>query len=191
MFGEDGAVDRLFDGLAAGLAGRGLDILVNNAGIGRVSMAESVSVDDFDAMVRVNLAGTFFASQAAAALMRQRGFGRIVNVGSQAGLVALPGESIYCMTKAAITHLTRCLAVEWGEFGITVNCVAPTFIETPGTEKALSDPEFRADVVQRIAALHRIGTPSEVTGAVVFLASPPASLITGTTIPVDGGWTAR
>ena len=169
----------------------GLDILVNNAGIGRVSMADSVTVEDFDAALRVNLAGTFFASQAAAALMRQRGFGRIVNIGSQAGLVALPGESVYCMTKAAITHLTRCLAVEWGEYGITVNCVAPTFIETPGTEEALSDPEFRADVVQRIAALHRIGTPGEVTGAVVFLASPAASLITGTTIPVDGGWTAR
>jgi NAD(P)-dependent dehydrogenase (short-subunit alcohol dehydrogenase family) len=169
----------------------GLDILVNNAGIARVSMAESVSVEDFDATLRVNLAGTFFASQAAAALMRQRGFGRIVNIGSQAGLVALPGESIYCMTKAAITHLTRCLAVEWGQHGITVNCVAPTFIETPGTENALSDPVFRADVIERIAALHRIGTPPDVTGAVVFLASPAASLITGTTIPVDGGWTAR
>jgi NAD(P)-dependent dehydrogenase (short-subunit alcohol dehydrogenase family) len=169
----------------------GLDILVNNAGIGRVSMADAVTVEDFDATLRVNLAGTFFASQAAAALMRQRGFGRIVNIGSQAGLVALPGESVYCMTKAAITHLTRCLAVEWGQYGITVNCVAPTFIDTPGTEKALSDPAFRADVVERIAALHRIGTPADVTGAVVFLASPAASLITGTTIPVDGGWTAR
>jgi NAD(P)-dependent dehydrogenase (short-subunit alcohol dehydrogenase family) len=169
----------------------GLDILVNNAGISRVSMADSVTVEDFDATLRINLAGTFFASQAAAALMRQRGYGRIVNIGSQAGLVALPGESVYCMTKAAIAHLTRCLAVEWGECGITVNCVAPTFIETPGTEKALSDPVFRADVVQRIAALHRIGTPADVTGAVVFLASPAASLITGTTIPVDGGWTAR
>jgi NAD(P)-dependent dehydrogenase (short-subunit alcohol dehydrogenase family) len=95
------------------------------------------------------------------------------------------------MTKAAIGHLTKCLAVEWGTYGITVNCVAPTFIETPGTEAALADPEFRADVVERIAALHRIGQPSDVTGAVVFLASPAASLITGTTITVDGGWTAR
>ena len=169
----------------------GLDILVNNAGIARVSDAESVSVEDFDATLALNLKGTFFASQAAAAVMRRRGFGRIINIGSQAGLVALPGESVYCMTKAAITHLTRCLAVEWGPHGITVNCVAPTFIETPGTEAALGDPAFRADVIERIAALHRIGTPSDVTGAVVFLASPAASLITGTTIPVDGGWTAR
>ena len=169
----------------------GLDILVNNAGIARVSDAVSVQVDDFDATLAVNLKGTFFASQAVAPAMMERGFGRIINIGSQAGLVALPGESVYCMTKAAISHLTRCLAVEWGSRGITVNCVAPTFIETPGTQSALSDPAFRADVIERIAALHRIGRPNDVTGAVVFLASPAASLITGTTIPVDGGWTAR
>ena len=169
----------------------GLDVLVNNAGIARVSKAESVRVEDFDATIDINLKGTFFASQAAAAIMKRRGEGRIINIGSQAGLVALPGESVYCMTKAAIAHLTKCLAVEWGEHGITVNCVAPTFIETPGTEAALGDPAFRADVVERIAALHRIGRPGDVTGAVVFLASPAASLITGTTITVDGGWTAR
>ena len=169
----------------------GLDILINNAGIARVSDAVSVQVEDFDATLAVNLKGTFFASQAVAPAMMERGFGRIINIGSQAGLVALPGESIYCMTKAAISHLTKCLAVEWGSRGITVNCVAPTFIETPGTQSALGDPAFRADVIERIAALHRIGQPSDVTGTVVFLASPAASLITGTTIPVDGGWTAR
>lgn len=168
-----------------------LDILVNNAGIAPGAPAESVTEENFDATLTVNLKGTFFASQAAAAVMIRQGSGRIVNIGSQAGLVALPGESIYCMTKAAIGHLTKCLAVEWGAFGITVNCVAPTFIETPGTEPALSDAVFRADVVERIAALHRIGQPSDVTGAVVFLASSAASLITGTTITVDGGWTAR
>jgi len=168
-----------------------LDILVNNAGIAPGAPAESVTEENFDATLAVNLKGTFFASQAAAAVMTRQGFGRIINIGSQAGLVALPGESIYCMTKAAIGHLTKCLAVEWGTYGITVNCIAPTFIETPGTEPALADPAFRADVVERIAALHRIGQPSDVTGAVVFLASPAASLITGTTITVDGGWTAR
>ena len=95
------------------------------------------------------------------------------------------------MTKAAIDHLTRCLAVEWGPRGVTVNAVAPTFIETSGTEPALRDPRFRADVVERIAALHRIGQPTDVAGAVVFLLSPAASLITGHTLLVDGGWTAR
>ena len=110
---------------------------------------------------------------------------------SAAGFVALPSESIYCMTKAAIAHLTKCLAIEWGQHGITVNAVAPTFIRTPGTEACLADPAFRADTVERIAALHRIGKPMEVAGAVVFLASPAASLITGETILIDGGWTAR
>jgi NAD(P)-dependent dehydrogenase (short-subunit alcohol dehydrogenase family) len=123
--------------------------------------------------------------------MIRQGYGRIVNLGSQAGAIALPGESVYCMTKAAIAHLTRCLAVEWGRHGITVNAVAPTFIRTPGTSEVLADPEFRADVIERIAALHRIGEPVEVAGVVVFLASPAASLITGETVLVDGGWTAR
>jgi NAD(P)-dependent dehydrogenase (short-subunit alcohol dehydrogenase family) len=95
------------------------------------------------------------------------------------------------MTKAGISHLTKCLAVEWGKYNITVNAVAPTFIHTPGTQLALADPGFRQDVIDRIAALHRIGEPSEVAGAVVFLASPAASLITGHTLVIDGGWTAR
>lgn len=108
-----------------------------------------------------------------------------------AGEVALPGESVYCMTKAAIAHLTRCLAVEWGPHGTTVNNVAPTFIRTPGTAAALSDPAFEADVIERIAALHRIGEPMDVAGAVLFLVSPAASLVTGHTLVVDGGWTVR
>ena len=105
--------------------------------------------------------------------------------------MALPGESVHCMTKAAIAHLTRCLAVEWGPHGINVNCVAPTFIRTPGTEEALADPDFEADVVERIAALHRIGEPMDVAGAVLYLCSPAAALVTGHTLMVDGGWTAR
>ena len=169
-----------------------LDVLVNNAGIGPPETpAEDVSVEDFDAAVALNLKGTFFTSQAAGRVMLEQGSGRIVNLSSQAGFVALPGEAVYCMTKAAISHLTKCLAVEWGEHGITVNAVAPTVIATPGTEPALDDPAFRADVEERIAALHRIGTPDDVTGAVVFLASPAASLITGQTLLIDGGWTAR
>jgi NAD(P)-dependent dehydrogenase (short-subunit alcohol dehydrogenase family) len=168
-----------------------LDILVNNAGVGPENPAEHVREDDFDFTVNVNLKGTFFASQAAGRVMIRQGYGRIVNLSSQAGYVALPGESVYCMTKAAIAHLTKCLAVEWGQYGITVNGVAPTFIATPGTAAVLADPAIRADIVDRIAALHRVGEPMEVAGAVVFLASPAASLITGETILIDGGWTAR
>jgi NAD(P)-dependent dehydrogenase (short-subunit alcohol dehydrogenase family) len=168
-----------------------LDILVNNAGLGPENPAENAREEDFDLTVAVNLKGTFFASQAAGRVMIRQGSGKIINMSSQAGFAALPTESIYCMTKAAIAHLTKCLAVEWGKHGITVNAVAPTFIRTPGTEAALADSAFRADTIERIAGLHRIGEPMEVAGAVVFLASPAASLITGETILIDGGWTAR
>jgi NAD(P)-dependent dehydrogenase (short-subunit alcohol dehydrogenase family) len=116
--------------------------------------------------------------------------GRIINICSQAGFVALPTESVYCMTKAAIAHLTKCLALEWAPYNITVNAVAPTFISTPGTKKWLGNAAFRASVRKRIP-LGRIGTPEEVAGPVVFLASPAASLITGETIMVDGGWTIQ
>lgn len=169
-----------------------LDLLVNNAGGGVNEMpVEAASDADFDYTVDINLKGTFSTCRAAFVPMRERGFGRIVNLSSQAALVALPGEALYCMAKAAVSHLTRCLAIEWGQYGIAVNAVAPTFIRTPGTEPALSDPEFRAEVEQRIAALHRIGAPEEVAGAVVFLCSPAASLITGETLVIDGGWTVR
>ncbi|MGE5204301.1 MAG: SDR family NAD(P)-dependent oxidoreductase [Chlamydiota bacterium] len=168
-----------------------LDILVNNAGIAPENLAENVREEDFDLTLAVNLKGTFFASQTAGRIMIQQKRGCIINMSSQAGFAALPTESVYCMTKAAIAHLTKCLAVEWGKHNIRVNAVAPTFIHTPGTEAALADPAFRADVVERIAALHRIGEAMEVAGAVVFLAAPAASLITGHTLLIDGGWTAR
>jgi NAD(P)-dependent dehydrogenase (short-subunit alcohol dehydrogenase family) len=168
-----------------------LDVLVNNVGIAPENLFENVTEKDFDDTLAVNLKGTFLASQAAGRVMILQKRGRIINMSSQAGFAALPGESIYCMTKAAIAHLTKCLAVEWGKHNITVNAVAPTFIKTPGTDEFLAIPENRADVVERIAALHRIGEPMEVAGAVVFLASPAASLITGHTLLIDGGWTAR
>src|ERR1700736_1646191 len=168
-----------------------LDILVNNAGVAPDNPAENVREEDFDLTLAVNLKGTFFASQAAGRVMIRQNSGRIINLSSQAGFVALPTESVYCMTKAAIRHLTKCLAVEWGKYNITVNAVAPTFIRTPGTENCLADSEFCAEVIERIAALHRIGEPMDVAGVVVFLASRAASLITGHTMLIDGGWTAR
>ncbi len=167
-----------------------VDILVNNAGLGPSNLAENVREEDFDLTLAVNLKGTFFVSQAVGRVMIEQHHGRIINLSSQAGFVALPTESVYCMTKAAISHLTKCLAVEWGRYNITVNAVAPTFINTPGTVDALADDTFRADVLSRIA-LGRIGEPMDVAGAVVFLASPAASLITGDTLLIDGGWTAR
>ena len=168
-----------------------IDILVNNAGIAPGNLVEDVTEEDFDATLAVNLKGTFFVSQAVGRVMIRQKKGTIINMSSQAGFAALPTESVYCMTKAGIAHLTKCLAIEWGKHGITVNAVAPTFINTPGTEDFLSDPRRLVDTVERIAALHRIGEPMEVAGAVVFLASSAASLITGETLLIDGGWTAR
>ncbi|SDO86360.1 NAD(P)-dependent dehydrogenase, short-chain alcohol dehydrogenase family [Nakamurella panacisegetis] len=185
LTGSRSAIDRAITELGQ------LDILVNNAGGGINDAAIDVTEEDFDAVWALNTRSTFFLSQHAARHMRPRHTGAIVNIASQAGLVALPGESSYCVSKAAVVHMTKAHAVEWGEYGIRVNAVAPTFIRTDGTGAALSDPAFETDTLERIAALHRIGVPREVSGAVVFLASPAASLITGVTLAIDGGWTAR
>lgn len=165
-----------------------IDILVNNAGIGAANPVEKVTEKDFDDTLAVNIKGTFFTCQAVGKIMIQQRQGRIVNISSQAGFVALPTESVYCLTKAAVSHLTKCLALEWAPYNINVNAVAPTFIETPGTKKWLDDPAFRQSVKNRIP-LGRIGNPMEVAEPVVFLASPAASLITGATLMIDGGWT--
>jgi len=184
-------MDEILDAVQKGVDRfRHIDILVNNAGIGAPNLAECVTEQGFDDTLAVNLKGTFFTAQAVGKIMISQRHGRIINISSQAGFVALPTESVYCMTKAAIAHLTKCLALEWARYNITVNAVAPTFIATPGTRKWLDDPAFRDSVRKRIP-LGRIGKPSEVAEPVVFLASPAASLITGTTLMIDGGWTIQ
>jgi NAD(P)-dependent dehydrogenase (short-subunit alcohol dehydrogenase family) len=164
-----------------------IDVLVNNVGVGPENLIENVTEEDFDYTVDVNLKGTFFTTQAVGRVMIAQHSGRIINISSQAGSVVLKGEAVYCMTKAAINHLTRCLAVEWAPHGINVNSVAPTFIWTDGTRPSLADPAFHAQVLAHIP-LGRIGDPIDVAGTVVFLASPAASLITGANIMIDGGW---
>ena len=167
-----------------------IDILVNNVGIAPDNPAEKVTEEDFDNTINLNLKGTFFTAQAAGKQMIKQGSGRIINMSSQAGFIALDNESVYCMTKAGVNHLTKNLASEWAKYNINVTAVAPTFIETPGTEPWLKDKDFRQSVLDRIP-LGRIGKPMEVAGAVVFLASDAASLITGEIILIDGGWTTR
>ena len=184
-------MDEILAAVQAGLDHfKRIDILVNNAGIGAPNPAEVVTEQDFDDTLAVNLKGTFFTTQAVGKVMIRQRYGRIINISSQAGFVALPTESVYCMTKAAIAHLTKCLALEWAHYNITVNAVAPTFITTPGTKKWLDDAAFRDSVRERIP-LGRIGKPREVAEPVVFLASPAASLITGETLMIDGGWTIQ
>ncbi len=167
-----------------------IDILVNNVGVAPESPAESATEEIFDTISNVNIKGTFFVTQAVAKVMIKQNSGRIINISFQAGFVALPDETLYCMSKAAINHLTKCLAVEWAKYNINVNAVAPTFIHTPGTAAFLSDDSNLREVLSNIP-LGRIGEPHEVSGAVVFLASPAASLITGEVMLIDGGWTSK
>ena len=167
-----------------------IDILVNNVGVAPPNPAEKVTEADFDTTLNLNVKATFFTAQAVAKHMIEQGGGKIINMSSQAGFIALDDESIYCMTKAAVNHLTKNLASEWAKYNINVNAVAPTFIQTPGTEPWLNDPDFKKSVIDRIP-LGRIGKPIEVAGPVVFLASDAASLITGEILLIDGGWTTR
>lgn len=166
-----------------------IDVLVNNAGINIPCAALDVTEEDWDAILDVNLKGVFFTAQRVARVMKESGGGKIVNIASQNGFVAYYKRAAYCASKAGVVNLTRVLAVEWAEHKINVNAVGPTFILTPLTQATFDDPEQRADLISRIPA-GRVGQPEDVTGAVVFLASQAASMITGHTLLVDGGWTA-
>jgi NAD(P)-dependent dehydrogenase (short-subunit alcohol dehydrogenase family) len=167
-----------------------LDVLVNNAGLGTNHDALDATEAEWDELMAVNLRGLFFACQAAGRHMVERGYGRIVNLSSQAGHVGIRRHAAYSASKGGVELLTKVLALEWGAHGVTVNAVAPTFVRTPGTAERLDQPEFLADVVSRIP-IGRVGTTSEVAAAVIFLASPSAGLVNGTSILVDGGWTAQ
>ncbi|WP_197024755.1 SDR family NAD(P)-dependent oxidoreductase [Cellulomonas sp. KRMCY2] len=167
-----------------------LDILVNNAGLGANHDALDVTEADWDELMDVNLKGLFFMSQAAARPMIERGYGRIVNLSSQAGLVGIRRHAVYSASKGGVNMLTKVLALEWAPRGVTVNAVAPTFIRTPGTAERLDEPDFADDVLARIP-VGRFGTTADVAAAVLYLASPAAGLVTGTVLPVDGGWTAQ
>lgn len=164
-----------------------IDVLVNNVGVAPGNLAELVEEKDLDRILDVNIKGTFLVTQAVARHMIEKKSGRIINISSQAGTVTLRGEALYCMSKAAINHLSRCLAAEWAQYGITVNTVSPTFIWTDSTRPVLADPDFYARTVGHIP-LGRIGDTDDVIGAVVYLASPAASLVTGANLLVDGGW---
>lgn len=183
-----GDIERLVETAAAD--DDGLAICVTAAGLNRPGPTLEQPVDDFDLIVETNLRGTYLACRAFAAAVVARGRGgRIVAISSQMGEVGYPGRAAYCASKHAVNGLVKALAVEWAPVGIAVNAVAPTFVETPLTRPMFEDEEFRADVLRRMP-LRRIGTPSDVVGAVVYLASDQAALVTGHVLDVDGGWTA-
>jgi NAD(P)-dependent dehydrogenase (short-subunit alcohol dehydrogenase family) len=186
---------RSVDSIRAGVArveqhfGR-LDILVNNAGLGANHPALDVTEADWDELMDVNLKGSFFCAQAAARGMVARGYGRIVNMSSQASVVGIVDHAVYCASKGGVNQLTRVMALEWSKHGVTVNAVGPTFIYTPGTAERLDNPQYRENVLRRIPA-NQIGDIADVAGAVIYLASDAAKLVTGTCLLVDGGWTAQ
>jgi NAD(P)-dependent dehydrogenase (short-subunit alcohol dehydrogenase family) len=196
---DPAAVAALFEALPR------CDVLVNNAGGNRPMPFLEVPLETLDQLLDLNVRSMFVTAQAAARLMMRQGpvpaatgaaqpakpvRGAIVHMSSQMGHVGAPNRTVYCMTKAAIEGLTRAMAVELAPHGIRVNSVAPTYVETPLTRPFFENAAFREDTLRRIP-LGRIGTIDEVSAAVTFLASPAASLITGTSLLVDGGYTAQ
>lgn len=166
-----------------------IDLLVNSAGINIPQKAEDVTIEAWNTIMDTNVKGLFFCCQAVGRQsMIPRKQGVIVNISSQAGKVALPLRAAYCSSKGAVDQLTRVLAFEWAKYGVRVNAVAPTFVETPFTKEMLIDQEFKNFVMNKIP-LKRLATPLEVANAVCFLATNQSSMITGAIIPVDGGWT--
>lgn len=168
-----------------------IDILVNNVGANQPEPISDVSEDTLDWLLNLNVRSVYLTSQAVVRkLLATKNQGSIVNITSQMGHIGSPNRTVYCMTKHAIEGLTKALAVECAEYGIRVNSVAPTFIETPLTEPMFAKPEFKEFVLAKIP-LGRIGVPKDVANAVVYLASGLANLVTGTSLKVDGGWTAE
>jgi NAD(P)-dependent dehydrogenase (short-subunit alcohol dehydrogenase family) len=167
-----------------------LDVLVISAGANAPQPLLDVSDDQLDSLLALNVRAAFVTLQAAARRMVDAGGGSIVLISSQMGHVGAEDRSVYCTTKHAVEGLTKAAAVELAPHRVRVNAVAPTFVETPMTAPYLADAEFRAAVERRIP-LGRLGRVEDVTGAVVFLASDAAALVTGTSLLVDGGWTAQ
>jgi NAD(P)-dependent dehydrogenase (short-subunit alcohol dehydrogenase family) len=167
-----------------------LDILVNNAGVNRPQPFLEVDEETLEEMLALNVKGAFLVAQAAVRLMVEKGGGVVINISSQMGHVGSERDrTVYVTTKHALEGLTKAMAVELAPRGVRVVSLAPTFILTPLSKPFLDDPEFRRWVEERIP-LGRLGTPEEVALAALFLASPAASLVTGSSLLADGGWTA-
>ncbi len=166
-----------------------IDILVNNAGINRPAMGLDIIESDWDDLFNTNVKGGFFMSQAAAPLMIENKWGRIIFISSQAGLIGIPGQSTYCSSKGAVIQLARTLGLEWAKYSITVNTVAPTVVETNLNRERLKNPEFRKFIIDKIPS-GKLATKEDMAAAVVYLASEEAGMVNCTTLLVDGGYTA-
>jgi NAD(P)-dependent dehydrogenase (short-subunit alcohol dehydrogenase family) len=167
-----------------------IDVLVNNAGINRPQWALEVTEENWDLVINTNLKGLFFCAQAAGQVMLRQRKGKIINISSDAGTVGLPRRAAYCASKGGVNLLTKVLAIEWAEYHINVNAIAPAFIETPLTQPMFKEKGFREYVLGN-TPLGRVGKPSDLSGAVVFLASEASDYMTGHVMLIDGGWTAH
>jgi NAD(P)-dependent dehydrogenase (short-subunit alcohol dehydrogenase family) len=167
------------------------DILANSAGTARHGPAAETTVEDFDLVADINFRAAYFLTRTVAArLLSENKPGSLINISSQMGHVGGIDRAVYAATKHALEGMTKSMAIEWGPHGIRVNTIAPTFIRTPMTEQTFNNPE-RAEWIASKIKLGRIGEVTDIMGAVVFLASDAAALITGTSLIVDGGWTAE
>ena len=167
-----------------------LDILVNNAGVNIPQWAIDVTEEAWDKILDTNLKGLFFCAQAVGRVMIEQKKGKIINISSQTGTVAIRQRAAYCASKGGVNQVTKLLAIEWAKYNINVNAISPTFLETPFTRPMFEKEGFREFVLGNIP-LGRIGKPEDVLGAVIYLASEASNLVTGHILLVDGGWTAH
>lgn len=181
-------IERLKTEIEAGFGT--IDILINNAGINIRGAIQDLSENDFDAVMDANVKGPFLCSKAFGVGMAERGWGRVINLGSIMSVISLSGRSPYASSKAAIIGLTKTLALEWATKGVTVNAICPGPFATEMNRQLLNDPVKYQDFISRIPA-GRWGELHEIAGAAVFLASDAAAFVTGSSLFVDGGWTAQ
>lgn len=167
-----------------------LDVLVNNVGTNKPQPLIDVQRDTLDLMLSVNVRSAFLAAQAGARIMTKQGSGSIIHMTSQMGHIGAANRTVYCMTKHALEGLSKAMAVELAAQNVRVNCVAPTFIETPLTKPMFENEAFKEEVLGKIP-LNRIGKVEDVAAAVLYLASSASSMVTGDSLKVDGGWTAH
>ncbi len=181
--GDLTALQALFDG-------RAFDVVVNSAGTARHGPAVETTPEDFDAVTSVNLRSAYFLSAyAAKALMAAGRPGSIIHISSQMGHVGGVDRALYCATKHGLEGMVKAMAIEWGKQGIRINTVCPTFIRTPLTQSTFDNPERAAWIMDKIK-LNRVGEVEDIMGAVLYLASDASGLVTGTSMLIDGGWTA-